>query len=167
MLTPTFEGTTLDVPSLPAAIQSVFTSACDHVIFDVGGDPSGAAALGRYAASLSAAGAEILCVVNTCRPFTSDAPAIAEMAGLLRASCRQDIAGLVCNTNLARATTSDVLEEGCAVVEEASAALGIPIALVTGMREVLDGLSPAFRQKYQGRLFELKIYMRPDWLDQA
>ena len=49
MLMPTFALTTVDIPALPAEIQSVFETPGDHVIFDVGGDDTGAAALGRYA----------------------------------------------------------------------------------------------------------------------
>ena len=48
MLMPTFALTTVDIPALPAEIQSVFELPSDKVIFDVGGDDTGAAALGRY-----------------------------------------------------------------------------------------------------------------------
>ena len=44
MLMPTFALTTVDIPALPAEIQSVFETPGDHVIFDVGGDDTGAAA---------------------------------------------------------------------------------------------------------------------------
>lgn len=52
MLMPTFALTTVDIPALPAEIQSVFEMPSDRVIFDVGGDDTGAAALGRYHCSL-------------------------------------------------------------------------------------------------------------------
>ena len=48
MLMPTYAMTTVDIPALPAEIQSVFETPSDRVIFDVGGDDTGAAALGRY-----------------------------------------------------------------------------------------------------------------------
>ena len=47
VLMPTFAMTTVDIPALPAEIQSVFEVPSDRVIFDVGGDDTGAAALGR------------------------------------------------------------------------------------------------------------------------
>ena len=53
VLMPTFALSTVDIPALPAEIQSVFELPCDHVIFDVGGDDTGAAALGRYAPSFA------------------------------------------------------------------------------------------------------------------
>ena len=46
VLMPTYAMTTVDIPALPAEIQSVFELPSDRVIFDVGGDDSGAAALG-------------------------------------------------------------------------------------------------------------------------
>ena len=48
VLMPTFAMTTVDIPALPPEIQSVFEVPSDRVIFDVGGDDTGAAALGRY-----------------------------------------------------------------------------------------------------------------------
>ena len=48
VLMPVFAMTTVDIPALPAEIQSVFESHSEQVIFDVGGDDTGAAALGRY-----------------------------------------------------------------------------------------------------------------------
>ena len=38
VLMPTFALTTVDIPALPAEIQSVFETKADKVIFDVGGD---------------------------------------------------------------------------------------------------------------------------------
>ena len=41
MLMPTYAMTTVDIPALPAEIQSVFEVPSDRVIFDVGGDDTG------------------------------------------------------------------------------------------------------------------------------
>ena len=48
VLMPTYAMTTVDIPALPAEIQSVFETTAGNVVFDVGGDDTGAAALGRY-----------------------------------------------------------------------------------------------------------------------
>ena len=61
MLMPTFAMTTVDIPALPAEIQSVFEVPSDKVIFDVGGDDTGAAALGRFYPSEGSS------VSGTCR----------------------------------------------------------------------------------------------------
>lgn len=44
---PCFANTTVDVPSLPAEIYSPFDLPLDRAIFDAGGDPVGASALGQ------------------------------------------------------------------------------------------------------------------------
>ena len=58
-LMPTYAMTTVDIPALPAEIQSVFEVPSDRVIFDVGGDDTGAAALGRYYPSFTATNKQI------------------------------------------------------------------------------------------------------------
>ena len=45
VLMPTFAMSTVDVPALPPEIQSVFETPCDRVIFDVGGDDTGASGM--------------------------------------------------------------------------------------------------------------------------
>lgn len=166
VVTPTFEGTTVDVPALPARVQSVFADTARRVIFDVGGDPTGAAALGRYKPWLERDDVETLCVVNTRRPFTATARAVADMVRQLEERSRMRVAGLVCNTNLARESTAAVLEEGLRVVEEAAAALGVPVASVCGLPHVLDALPVPLQDRYSGRLTPLTLYMRPGWLDE-
>ena len=73
-LMPTYAMTTVDIPALPAEIQSVFEIPADRVIFDVGGDDTGAAALGRYYPSFAARRdrTEMILVVNCMRPLTRE-----------------------------------------------------------------------------------------------
>ena len=82
VLMPTFALSTVDIPALPAEIQSVFELPCDHVIFDVGGDDTGAAALGRYAPSFAKYREQthVALVVNCMRPLTQTAEDVAELA---------------------------------------------------------------------------------------
>lgn len=70
---PSFAMSTVDIPALPAQIQAVFEQPYAHVVIDVGGDDTGATALGRYAPYTRALRDEmnVLYVVNPCRPFSS------------------------------------------------------------------------------------------------
>ena len=74
VLMPTYAMTTVDIPALPAEIQSVFEIPSDLVVFDVGGDDTGAAALGRYHPSFVARREETrnALVINCMRPLTRD-----------------------------------------------------------------------------------------------
>lgn len=165
VLAPTFEGTTVDVPSLPAEIQSVFSDRERLVFFDVGGDPSGAAALGRYKPYFDRDEAEVLCVVNTCRPFTGSAGEIEDMVRAVEERSRLRVEGLIHNSNLALQTTARILEDGQPLVEEAAAALEIPVRAIYGLPGVLESLSPQFRSRYGALLRPLTLYMRPQWMD--
>ena len=81
-LMPTYAMTTVDIPALPAEIQSVFEVPSDRVIFDVGGDDTGAAALGRYYPSFTAKRnqTKMILVINCMRPLTQDEEDIIDLA---------------------------------------------------------------------------------------
>ena len=66
---PSFAMSTVDIPALPAQIQAVFEQPYAHVVIDVGGDDTGATALGRYAPYTRALRDEmnVLYVVNPWR----------------------------------------------------------------------------------------------------
>ena len=48
LVSPNYVHTSVETLSLPAEVASAFALDWDTVIFDVGGDPAGATALGRY-----------------------------------------------------------------------------------------------------------------------
>lgn len=85
---PSFAMSTVDIPALPAQIQAVFEQPYAHVVIDVGGDDTGATALGRYAPYTRALRDEmnVLYVVNPCRPFSSS---VEDITGLYRLIERQ------------------------------------------------------------------------------
>ena len=106
MLMPTYAMTTVDIPALPAEIQSVFEVPTDRVIFDVGGDDTGAAALGRYYPPFLARREQtrMLFVINCMRPLTRNADEIIDLAERVMNRGRLKIDMLVNNTNLADMT---------------------------------------------------------------
>src|ERR1035437_3886561 len=52
LITPTYAGTTLDIPSISPKINSIFGSLDDYIIFDVGGDDAGATVLGCFSSKI-------------------------------------------------------------------------------------------------------------------
>ena len=119
-----------DLPALSPAILGALQTPDLTLVFDVGGDPAGARALGRFHRLLDPLSPEIWMVVNPYRPETSTADEIVSLAGALRESCRQRITGLVANPNLGPETTIATIGEGFLPVREASDALGVPITMV-------------------------------------
>ena len=157
VLGPTFANTTLDVPSLPAEIYSVFDTDED-VIFDVGGDPVGAAALGRFAKLLG--DAPVYMVVNVRRPLTGTPQDIAEMARTIQLRSHLPLRGLINNANMGPETAATDLIEGQGILRQAGEMLNLPVVRVTGLPGVLAGLPEELR----ALATPLGLCTRPDWL---
>ena len=162
---PSFAMSTVDIPALPAQIQAVFEQPYAHVVIDVGGDDTGATALGRYAPYTSALRDEmnVLYVVNPCRPFSASAEDIVALYRLIERQARLTPDHLVNNANLQESTTPEVLLAGQALLTQAAAQLDRPVSMIAGracLRDALpDGLKP--------RLFAFEPLMKPEWLVDA
>ena len=161
---PSFAMSTVDIPALPAEILSVFTQDFAHVMIDLGGDDTGATALGRYYPYLQARRDQIqtLYVVNVLRPLSGTAQDIASLFALIesRARIRPDF--LVNNANLQEQTAVQDLIEAQATLAEASALLQVPIGMVTGDARLYPSLPPSM----QALFFPFAPLMKPEWLQE-
>ena len=137
VISPIYAGTTVDVPAISAEIYSVFHQKLP-VIFDVGGDPIGATALGRFQKEFQQAGGiDMLFVLNAYRPFTQNAAdALQMLREIEQRSCLR-ANGIINNANLAEETTAELLEEGNRVAAELSKIAEIPVCFHSGTPEVL------------------------------
>ena len=163
---PNFANSSLDVPSLPAEILAVFEDKSLEVFFDVGGDATGAAALGRYHAFFEREGYELLYVVNACRPMSSEPEQITDLLARIEFVSQLKVTGLVNNTNLAAETTAEVLEEGQEVVDRVTETLGIETKLLCGKEDVLSALREELKERFRGKTLIQSPVMRPEWLDE-
>ncbi|MCL1854868.1 MAG: hypothetical protein FWF86_03965 [Clostridia bacterium] len=165
LLLPSFALSSVDAPSLPAQIQSVFESVYDHVIIDAGGDETGAAVLGRYHSYLSALRSQVaaLYIVNTLRPLSGTVEDILSLFSLIeqRARIRPDY--LVNNANLQNETSPEDLIQAQAILEKAARRLGIPIGMVVGEERLRERLPVSMQQRF----FPIEPLMRPEWMVEA
>lgn len=163
VLMPTFAMTTVDVPALPPEIQSVFETPSDRVIFDVGGDDTGAAALGRYAPSFQRLRGETTAclVVNCMRPLTQRAEDIAEMAERIIQRGRLFIDLIVNNTNLADLTEPDMLRAGHEEIQKTAAMLGVGRIITAGTAALLRQC-PELPEP-----LVIRRHMAPEWMEDA
>lgn len=163
---PSYAGTTLDIPALSAELTAVFYNKAQHVIFDVGGDPSGAAAIGGYKRFFldEKEPPEVNFVINTKRPLSSNPDDIIALMDLIEGKSRQKITGLINNTNLSWMTEPEDLISGQEIVEEVSRRTGIPVKFVCGTEETLAALPESFKTRYNELLYTLHPQMRPDFL---
>jgi hypothetical protein len=160
VVAPLFVNKTVEVPALPPEVLSAFTGYYDVAVLDVGGDPEGATALGRYHGELAAADRYVRCVVNTRRPFTRTPQDIADMAREMERRGRVCIDALVNCTNLAMETTPEVVLEGERVVREAARLLGIPLEFTAAPRDLCGEVA----RRAAVPVTPLDIYIRPVWL---
>ncbi len=164
VMMPTFATTTVDIPALPPEIQSVFDQPHEQVVFDVGGDDTGAVALGRYAPSFlrERENTSVLYVVNVCRPLSRTADDIQHLMERIATRSRMKPDALINNANLQGETTAENLLRGQQVLEEVSLKTGIPILWITGEQSVLDKLPDNLRPLCK----PIVRHMRPDWMDE-
>ena len=162
MLMPTFAMTTVDIPALPAEIQSVFETPSDHVVFDVGGDDTGAAALGRYYPSFMARRKETLTVmvINCMRPLTGTAEDIIDLAERIQMRGRMNFDLLMNNTNLADQTTPEMIEAGEEIVLSSARKLCVQQVMTVGKPELLA------RCHLRTRTFAIRRMMAPEWMEE-
>lgn len=115
-----------DLPMISPRIKGAIENYTKTVILDVGGDPAGCRALGRFVDPIKLRGYEMLFVVNTFRPFTTNLEEIMEMKTNLEFSSKLSITEFVCNNNLMEYTTQAVVEEGLRILEECSRITSLP-----------------------------------------
>lgn len=161
LIAPLFVGTTVDIPALPAQVGAVFTGAYDTVILDVGGDPAGATALGRYHKELQAVGAWVRCVVNPQRPLSATAADIVTLARDMETRGRVHIDALINNTNLLLETTAQLVAKGGAIVAQAAQELGVGVEFTMAPRNLTCEVASLLGAP----VMPIDVHMRPEWLD--
>ncbi len=135
-----------DVPALSPAIYGAIEDKSVPLVMDVGGDDDGARTLGRFRSHLERAGYDMLYVVNTLRPFSSEPEEIIMMLRAVESASRLSCAALVSNTNLGAASTAEEARTGLDTVRRVSGKVGIPVRFFTVSRGVAQSLPESVRR---------------------
>jgi len=160
LLAPTFANTTVDIPGLPAQIQSVFVDKSARVVFDVGGDDTGAVALGRYKPYFDHDDFEMIFVVNVLRPFSGTVEDIVDLYGRICNRARMQASALINNTNCGPETTVEQIVMGHEVLKKAGEALGLPVRAVVVREDLIEQLPEELKKIAR----PLTIRTRPEWM---
>lgn len=147
---PQFANTNLDIPSLCIDMEALLDNY--RVILDVGGDDSGALALGQYAALLSSRGCDMLYVVNKYRYLTHTPEEAVELLRDIERASGLKAAGIVNCSNLGESTTAEDVENSRNYAEQCARAAGIPVAFTAARRDL----------KVEGA-YPVEVYVRPFW----
>ncbi len=158
---PSFAMTTVDVPSLPADIQAVFADKSRRVIFDVGGDDTGAAALGQYKPYFDQDDVEVLFVVNAFRPLSGDADSVCDLMLRVAGRSRLSPTAVINNANVAWETEESDLVRGEELLREVSTRMNLPIGYLCAKQDILDKLP----DHLSGERIAIDILMRPEWME--
>ncbi|MBQ8217050.1 MAG: cobalamin biosynthesis protein CobQ [Oscillospiraceae bacterium] len=167
LVSPNFACSGIETLSVPAEVASAFAMDWDTVVFDVGGDPTGANALGRYYQDfmdLEEGALEVLNVVNTRRPLAGTVEKIVKLQQDMERYSRLKITGMINNTNLATATSEADLRDGYEIIKQVSIETGKPVLYTSGKKEFLDKfLAEGHDPKYIGTPIAIDTYMQRDW----
>lgn len=162
VIMPNFELTNVDIPSLPAEINKVFTSGCDYSVFDVGGDETGAAALGQFFNYFKRdkQDLETYMVINPFRPLTSTIEDTLLMINQIELRSRLNINKLINNSNVGSQTKVDDIIYGYNFVDKLAKLTGKTFAFSTGEEDLIKKLPTNISNNF----FIIESYMKPEWL---
>jgi hypothetical protein len=148
-----------DLPALPPEIGGAILNPQEQLVIDVGGDPAGATALGRYSPDLTRQGYELLMVINPYRPHNRTPEELIELLRRIEAVSRLSVTGLVNNGNVMEYTGMAELLHGQTVAAKVSEICGLPIRFAASSAALL----PEARQALAVPVLQLAVTMRPPW----
>ncbi|MBN2248687.1 MAG: ParA family protein [Coriobacteriia bacterium] len=163
VISPTFAGTTLDTPSLSAAVHGAFDTS-GAVIFDVGGDDVGATALGRYSKEISAIDYDMLYVINHYRNLTAEPAEAAALLTEIEAACHLKATGVVNNSHLRDETTAATVLDSLDFAGQTAALLGLPLRFTTVPKRLAQEISgiPGAAGLMENA-YPIEIHVRTPW----
>lgn len=131
LIAPVFANTTLDTPTLPPELRSIFETAAGTVFVDAGGDDAGAVALGGLYKEFSEADCEMLYVINRYRVLSQTPEEACALLREIEASSRLHATGIINNSHLGVETTLPPLLEAREFAEQTAALCGLPLLYST------------------------------------
>ena len=131
LIAPVFAGTTLDTPTLPPELYSIFEPESGRVFIDAGGDDAGVTALGGLHTLLNEAGYEMLYVINRYRGLSQTPEEAAELLQEIQTASRLKATALVNNSHLGVETKLDTLTSALDFAEKTSQVTGLPLLYST------------------------------------
>lgn len=159
LIIPGGEFENLDLPVISPNILGTLTSAQGKILFDVGGDPMGATALGGFAQLIRPQDYEMFFVVNPYRPFTKDISLVGKMFQDIEVASRLNVSGIISNPNLGQGTLLADLRLGLPRVKEMAMTLGLPITFTAITEKYIDQLV----SEIEGPVLKLKNFLLPPW----
>jgi energy-coupling factor transporter ATP-binding protein EcfA2 len=138
-----FANSNLDAPAVPSGTQTIFDDTSCYAVMDIGGDASGAVALGQYASQLARTEYQALLVCNRYRPLSSTPELVRAVQTEIEAAAHFHFTGIVNNSNLGVQTTAEDVTASFDYIKAISALCGLPLAFTSVKPELLTKVSAA------------------------
>ena len=152
-----YANSNLDIPALPQEMYAVVDDKGLACIIDVGGDDTGAVALGRLAPKLREEDDyDMFLIANRFRPLTRTAEEVAEVRYEIEAACGLKFTGIINNSNLGADTTEETILSSVRFGQECAEATGLPLVLTTVEASLYEGLKDRVSD-----LFPMTLQKRP------
>ncbi|SYZ73943.1 conserved hypothetical protein [Candidatus Zixiibacteriota bacterium] len=132
-----------DLPILLPEIRGAIESAEEKLVLDVGGDAQGARALGALSDAFVSGRYEMLMVLNSRRPFTSDVAGSIKTMTRIEMTSKLKFTGLISNSHMIDETSPEIIMEGFRLAREVEEATHLPLKFVSAKKEVLENMDPA------------------------
>lgn len=151
---PMYANSNLDIPALSFDLGGIVNGE-GRVIIDVGGDPEGATALGRYGDLLKdREDTALYYVVNKYRYLTSTPTEAKELLEEIKAASGLSCDGIINNSNLGALTDNKTVTDSVNYAERAAEVSGCPLLFTCSQKENLKGIEPSM---------EINVYVKPLW----
>lgn len=161
VISTTFMVRTLDIPALDPAIEGAMIDKSKRVLIDVGGNPSGARALGRYSHVLDMVGYDQVFVVNANRPETSSAQQVIEFIEQTQNQSQTEVNWLINATHMLKNTSVEDILKGEKLLKEVSEKTGIPIWGTLVLRSLAEEVK---KVDSTINVFPIDLHFRDDWM---
>lgn len=155
------KGNALDLPAISGAVLTPLQDESYDTILDVGGDPAGARALGRYHEYFVEGQYDMFFVLNVNRPETDTVDKALGFIRQIEDTSRAKVTGIINNTHLLKSTTMEDIIKGYELAFELSELTNIPLKY----NVVLEELAPLLPNNMVGEIFPIKLYMREEWMN--
>lgn len=137
-----YANSNLDIPALPASMYRTVEDKSTYAVLDVGGDDSGAVALGRLSQKIREENDfEMIFVANFFRPLTRTAKEAYNILLEIEKASGLPFTAIVNNSNLGNETTADDILRTDEKARELSALCSLPVIMTSAVESLCTGLS--------------------------
>ncbi len=154
LIAPQFANTNVDIPTINFDLLDIDDD--EYLIVDVGGDDSGAFALGRFSSQLENGDYDMLYVINKYRYLMEDPMDSYSMLKSIEAASRLRHTGIVNNSNLGSETTAETIRNSFDYAKTLCDLSGLPVKY-TAADESLGKIEGA--ENY----FPVSVFVKPCW----